>query len=136
MFRGMAFSLCILIATGVCAQQVTVEVWKLDTEGGQPVPSNKASVRRYRASNQPSGPNVEPQLPTATGPQQNQYVLNASGLGPLVDVTIRQEGYHPWAVRDLFVASGGEQKVSVQLFKYDYPIKAPECFALKTQYEL
>ncbi len=127
-------SLC--LTPSVFAQQVTVEVWNLARQGNPPVPSSSAIVRAARAANLPPGVPAPPQRPADSVPQQNQYVLNATGLGPLVDVMIRQTDYHPWAVRDLYLAPGGDQNVNVQLFKYDYPIKAPECFALKTQYEL
>lgn len=136
MFRGIAFIVCLTTPTWVCAQQITVEVWNLALEGRPAVPSSAANVRRYRAANQRPAPDPAPQRPVAAGPRKNEYVLDASGLGPLVDIIVNQQDYHVWTVRDLFVAPGSDQRIVVQLFKRDFPIKAPECFALKTQYEL
>ena len=120
----------------VFSQSVTIEVWTYTSPGVPQAPSNQASVRIYPASNIPTNTNVPVQRPTPTGPNQNQYVLDGASVGSLVDITVRQENHHVWTVRDLYVGGGDPQKLSVQLFRYDYPIKAPQCFALKTQYEL
>ena len=118
------------------AQNIKVDVWTLTVPGTSPQPSNSAAVRISTAANVSSVQGGRPQQPTAGGPMQNQYVLDASQFGSLVDVTCRQAGHHPWAARDLYVGSGTDQNINVQLFQYDYPIKAPQCFAIKTEYEL
>jgi hypothetical protein len=136
MIRFLSLCLGLGIAQSLLAQTITVEVWNLTRPENPPQPSSEAAVRISTAANVPPGPAAPQKRPTPSGPMQNQYVLEGAPLGPLVDVTVRQTGYHPWVARDLYMSSGGEQRINVQLFKYDYPIKAPECFALKTQYEL
>lgn len=136
MIRSIAVCFVVLVSHLAVAQTVTVEVWKLAKPGRQPEPAIDAAVRVARADSQPLGPQQPPQIPRGGGPLQNQYVLDGSLNGPLIDVTTRVEDYHMWVVRDLLVSPGGEQKINVQLFRYDYPIRAPQCFALKTQYEL
>ena len=126
----------LIIPQTVVGQTISVDVWTLTQPGTPPQPSNAATVRISTAANVPPGQPVQPQQPTAGGPMQNQYLLEASQLGSLVDITCRQTGHHPWTARDLYVGSGLDQNINVQLFKYDYPIKAPQCFALKTEYEL
>lgn len=136
MTRYLAPCLFLILSCPGLAQTVTVEVWTHTRPGNPPQPSSSAAVRMFPAANIPTGVNIPVQKPVASGPRQNQYVLNSSTVGPLVDVTALQTGYHPWTARDLYVVAGEDQKLGVQLFKHDYPIKAPQCFALKTQYEL
>lgn len=136
MSRILALCLLLVMAPPAIAQTITVEVWTHSQPGNPPQPSSSAAVRMYPAANIPVGMNVPVQKPVPAGPRQNQYVFNGSAVAPLVDVTAMQTGYHPWTARDLYLVAGEDQKLGVQLFKYDYPIKAPQCFALKTQYEL
>ncbi len=133
-FFGLTLTLT--LTQPLAAQTIKVDVWTLTVPGTPPQPSNSAAVRISTAANVSSVQGVRPQQPTAGGPMQNQYILDASQLGSLVDVTCRQTGHHPWAARDLYVGSGTDQNINIQLFQYDYPIKAPQCFALKTEYEL
>ncbi len=127
---------CIVYSQPLAAQTIKVDVWSLIQPFTPPQPSQTASVRISTAANVPPGATIQPQRPVPSGPNQNQYILDASQFGSVVDVTCRQTGHHPWTVRDLYVGSGSDQDIHVQLFRYDYPIKAPQCFALKTEYEL
>ncbi len=127
---------CFIVWTNIVqAQQVTIEVHNLVNQGALPIPSSTATVRISRAANLPLLPMVPVRPPAATGPSSNQYVLQGLGIGPLADIKVSDRGCHPWAVRDLLVGTSGEQRLVVQLFRLDYPIKAPQCFALKTEYE-
>ena len=136
MIRTLVTCFAVLVAHTAVAQTVTVEVWKLTRPDTPPQPATDAAVRIATADSQPSGPPQPPQIPTGQGPQGNQYVLDGSLKGPLIDVTARVEDYHMWVARDLLVEPASQQNVIVQLFHFDYPIRAPQCFALKTQYEL
>ncbi len=133
-FFGLTLTLT--LTQPLAAQTIKVDVWTLTVPGTAPQPSNSAAVRISTAANVSSAQGVRPQQPTAGGPMQNQYVLDARPFGSLVDITCRQMGHHPWTARDLYVGSDTDQNIIVQLFQYDYPIKAPQCFALKTEYEL
>jgi hypothetical protein len=136
MNRTLIVCLVLSLSPSVVAQTINVDVWTLTRPGSPPLPSSTAAVRISTAANVPAGSAIRPQQPTAGGPRQNQYSLDASQFGSLVDIICRQTGHHPWAARDLYVGSGADQNINVQLFRHDYPIKAPQCFALKTEYEL
>lgn len=136
MVRIIFLLVCVCSAQPLAAQTITVDVWSLLQPNAAPQPSPAAAVRISTAANVPAGVTPALQKPVASGPNQNQYSLDASQLGSVVDITCRQTGHHPWTARDLYVGSGSDQNINVQLFRYDYPIKAPQCFVLKTEYEL
>ena len=141
MFRCLVVCFALLAAQTAEAQKITVEVWKLKSLDGDLEPATDAAVRISRAVSLPLGPQLPPQIPRGEGPLVNQYILDGTPQGPLVDVNVRVDNasvdrYHSWVARDLRVEPRSEQKVIVQLFSFKYPMRAPQCFALKTQYEL
>jgi hypothetical protein len=129
----IAFVFCGVRAAS--AQMVTVEVWNLSQRGSGPAACTNARVRAYPAANAALTATPSPQQPQQGGPLQNQYVIDVGPLGCPIDLTVRASGHHPWVVRDLFVTPGVDERIPVQLFHFNYPIRAPQCLALKSQYD-
>jgi hypothetical protein len=115
--KPWCIGLCLLgLVHSARAQTITVVVWNLPAQGNL-LPNTRAQVQAVPAANTNVRNESRPQQAVAGGEPRNTYTLNVSALG-------------------LFVRPGTDQRLDVQLFHFNYPILAPECFALKTQYEL
>ncbi len=128
-------ALCALqFSASLFGQTVEVIVDRLPAQGPSQ-PAVGAVVLATQSPNQQAGTARPPVRSQPTGADQNVYVLQPGALGSPFDVTVRLPDHHAWVVSDLRLTPEDNQRIAVQLFHHDFPIRAPQCFALQTQYE-
>lgn len=114
---------------GALGQTVTIYVW-LDDRSGTIQPADKAMIY------------VTPSLRLGVGGRYlqklefqppNKYVASLNGAPASIDVGVDHPGYHSLPICDL--SGDQDHTVHVRLLSRRFSLAAPECFALKTQYE-
>ncbi len=127
----------VVLMSPAMAQTQTIEIVVQGVPPSGPViPVTDAIVRASQSPNQQGGSPRPPVIPVQSTSDPNVYTLSPAALGSPIDITIRRSrDYHSWVVNDIFLSPGRDQRIEVQLFHFGYPIRAPQCFALKTQYE-
>jgi hypothetical protein len=131
----MTIAFVLLIPPQLLAQTIEIVVQGVPPSGPV-IPIDNAVVRASQSPNQQSGTPRPPVRPVPPGTNQNVYLLSPAALGSPIDITVqRTKDYHSWVVNDIYLTPGQNQRIEVQLFHFGYPIRAPQCFALKTQYE-
>lgn len=110
-------------------QTVTIFVW-LDDRSGTIQPAERAQVY------------ATPSLRLGVGGRYlrkldfeppNKYVATLEGAPASIDLGIDHAGYHSLPISDL--SGDKDQALHVRLLSRRFSLAAPECFALKTQYE-
>lgn len=122
------------LAVSLWAQEktVTVYVWLDDgTDAGKP--AEKARLEATRSLRLPAGASRYRQKLQGDESNKNKYVVKLQNAPKSIDIGIDKPGYHSLAVCDL--AGNEDHSLHVRLFSLQTPLAAPECFALKTQYE-
>jgi hypothetical protein len=110
------------------SQTVNISTWKLDQRDGTAVEASDAVVTATAA----------PYVPSRGRYRQNLTPGQAVALSDpasAIDVSVRLRGYHSVVIPDLSVGPGRDHSLHVQLLSIQIPVDAPECFALKAQYE-
>lgn len=131
----MTIGFVLLIQSQLPAQTIEIVVQGVPPSGPV-IPIDNAIVRASQSPNQQGNAPRPPVRPVQSGADQNIYLLSPAALGSPIDITVqRTKDYHSWVVNDIYLTPGQDQRIEVQLFHFGYPIRAPQCFALKTQYE-
>jgi hypothetical protein len=122
------------LSVSLMAQEktVTVYVW-LDDGTDTARPAEKASLEATRSLRLPSGATRYRQKLQSDESNKNKYVVKLQNAPKSIDIGIDKPGYHSLALCDL--AGNEDHSLHVRLFSLQTPLAAPECFALKTQYE-
>lgn len=124
-----------LLASEARAQEktVTIFVW-LDDGTDTAKPADKVALEATRSLRLPPGGQRYRQKLQGDSAVKNKYTVTLQNAPKSIDVGIDKAGYHSLALCDL--AGTQDHSIHVRLFSLRTPIAAPECFALKTQYEL
>jgi hypothetical protein len=129
----VAASWCLVSSMAAQDKTATIYVW-LDDGTDTPKPADKekpASVVATRSLRVPPG--GARFLQRARFEEPNKYVVPLQNAPKSIDVGIDVAGYHSLPICDL--SGNDEHSIHVRLFSLKTPLAAPECFALKTQYE-
>jgi hypothetical protein len=122
------------LSVSILAQEktVTIHVW-LDDGTDAAKPAEKARLEATRSLRLPSGAARYRQKLQSDETDKNKYVVKLQNAPKSIDIGIDKPGYHSLALCDL--AGNEDHSLHVRLFSLQTPLAAPECFALKTQYE-
>jgi len=123
-----------LFAEPLLAQEktVTIYVW-LDDGTDASKPAEQARLEATRSLRLPSGgPRYRQKLQSEES-NKNKYVVKLQNAPKSIDIGVDKPGFHSLALCDL--AGSEDHTLHVRLFSLQTPLAAPECFALKTQYE-
>ncbi len=135
LFGALGFLSASILAHEARAQEkkVTIYVW-LDDGSDTAKPADKVALEATRSLRlPPGGPRYRQKL-QGDSEVKNKYTVTLQNAPKSIDVGIDKVGYHSLALCDL--AGTQDHSIHVRLFSLRTPIAAPECFALKTQYEL
>lgn len=123
-----------LVAKPLVAQERTVSIYVwLDDGTDAAKPAEQAHLEATRSLRLPPGGSRYRQKLQSDESNKNKYVLKLQNAPKSIDIGIDKAGYHSLVVCDL--AGSEDQSLHVRLFSLRTPLAAPECFALKTQYE-
>jgi len=128
----LVLAMAAVLASPVVAQQktVTVFVWLDDgvATDQEKSPARVEATRSLRLAN-----SAQRYRQKFTFSPPNKYVLTLENAPKSIDIGIDLKDCHSLALCDL--TGDQEHSLHVRLFSLQTPLAAPECFALKTQYE-